>query len=76
MVEPKVSPAAAAPGSAFTVRVRVDEEGRTLAVMNVRKVRPALYDAAVKALKQWEFNPYVRDGKPDRFDADLVFRVR
>jgi len=76
MVEPKVSPASSAPGSTFTVRVRVDEEGRTLAVMNVRKVRPALYDAAVKALKQWEFTPYARDGKPDRFDADLVFRVR
>ena len=54
----------------------MDEEGRTLAVMNIRKVKPALYDAAVKALKQWEFNPYVKDGKPDRFDADLVFKVR
>ena len=76
MVEPRVSPSAATPGNTFTVRVRVDEEGRTLAVMNVRKVKPALYDAAVKALKQWEFNPYVKDGKPDRFDADLVFKVR
>ena len=76
MVEPKVGPSAATPGSTFTVRVRVDEEGRTLAVMNVKKVKPALYDAAVKALKQWEFNPYIKDGKPDRFDADLVLKVR
>ena len=45
-------------------------------VTNLKNVKPVLYDAAVKALKQWEFNPYVKDGKPDRFDADLVFKVR
>jgi outer membrane biosynthesis protein TonB len=75
-VEPKVAPSGATQGSTFSVRVRVDEEGKTLAVVNIRKVKPSLYDAAVKALKQWEFNPYVKDGKPDRFDADLIFKVR
>jgi len=75
-VEPKVPAKAAARGSTFTMRVRVNEEGRTVAVMNVRKVKPALYEAAVKALRQWKFNPYVKDGKPDRFDADLVFKIR
>ena len=75
-VEPKVPTKSATPGTTFTMRVRVDEEGRTIAVMNVKKVKPALYQAAVKALREWEFNPYVKDGKPDRFDADLVFTVR
>jgi outer membrane biosynthesis protein TonB len=76
IVEPKVAAKSAAPGTTFGVRVRVDEQGRAVAVVNVKKVKPALYDAAVKVLRQWEFNPYVKDGKPDRFDADLIFKVR
>jgi outer membrane biosynthesis protein TonB len=76
MVEPKIAAGAAAPGGSFTVRVRVDEQGRTMAVMNVKKVKPALYEAAVKALRQWEFKPYAKDGKVDRFDADLIFKTK
>jgi outer membrane biosynthesis protein TonB len=76
VVEPNIPAKAAAAGSTFMVRVRVDEEGRTVSVTNLRKVKPVLYQAAVKALKQWEFKPYVKDGKPDRFDADLVFKGR
>jgi len=76
VLEPRLAAKTAAPGTTFSVRVRVDEQGRPMAVVNVKKVKPALYDAAVKALKQWEFNPYVKDGKPDRFDADLVFKVK
>lgn len=76
MVEPKVSAASAPAGGTFTVRVRVDEQGRTVAVINVKKVKQALYEAAVKALRQWEFAPYLKDGQPDRFDADLVFKAR
>jgi TonB family protein len=75
VVEPNIPARAAAAGSTFMVRVRVDEEGRTVSVTNLKKVKPVLYQAAVKALRQWEFKPYVRDGKPDRFDADLVFKV-
>jgi outer membrane biosynthesis protein TonB len=76
MVEPKIAAGAAVPGGIFTVRVRVDEQGRTMAVMNVKKVKPALYEAAVKALRQWEFKPYAKDGKVDRFDADLIFKTK
>jgi outer membrane biosynthesis protein TonB len=75
VVEPNIPAKAAVAGSTFMVRVRVDEEGRIVSVTNLKKVKPVLYQAAVKALRQWEFKPYVRDGKPDRFDADLVFKV-
>jgi hypothetical protein len=76
MVEPKIAPSSTTAVSSFTVRVRVDEQGRTVAVVNIKKVKPVLYAAAVKALKQWEFNPFVKDGKTDRFDADLVFKAK
>jgi hypothetical protein len=30
---------------------------------------------AYPALRQWRFRPCLRDGKPDLFGADIVFRV-
>lgn len=75
LVEPNI-PVKAAKAGTFMVRVRVDEEGRTVSVTNLNHVKPVLYQAAAKALRQWEFKPYVKDGKPDRFDADLVFKGR
>jgi hypothetical protein len=31
--------------------------------------------AAHRAVRQWHFRPYLRDGKPDIFGADIIFRV-
>jgi hypothetical protein len=27
------------------------------------------------ALNKWRFRPYIHDGKPDRFDTDIIFKV-
>ena len=35
----------------------------------------ALFLAAYKALTQWRFRPYLRDGKPDVYAADITFDV-
>ena len=54
----------------------MDETGRIVAVLNQNKVAPALYTAGTAALKQWRFRPYMNNGKPDRFYADISFQVR
>jgi outer membrane biosynthesis protein TonB len=63
-------------GTKFALRISVDEAGRVQAVQNQNKVAPALYTAGVAALKQWRFRPYMNNGKPDRFYADITFQVR
>jgi len=75
VVEPVVAPGKARKGTRFTLRVSVDETGTLQAVLNPNSVAPALYSAGAAALKKWRFHPYLNKGKPDRFYADVTFRV-
>jgi hypothetical protein len=76
VVEAVVPPGKARSGTKFALRISVDEAGKLQAVQNQNKVAPALYTAGAAALKQWRFRPYMNSGKPDRFYADITFRVR
>jgi hypothetical protein len=74
-VEPHVPCGKAKPGTTFTLRIRVDERGKLVRVLNVKEAPPKLYEAGEKALQQWRFRPYLREGKPDLFDANIEFRI-
>jgi hypothetical protein len=76
IVEAMVPAGKARKGTKFSLRVGVDQAGKTQTVQNQNKVAPALYTAGVAALKQWRFRPYLNHGKPDRFYADITFQVR
>jgi outer membrane biosynthesis protein TonB len=76
LVEAVVPPGRARKGTKFTLRISVDEAGKVQAVQNQNKVAPTLYAAGTAALKQWRFRPYMNNGKPDRFYADIMFQVR
>ena len=76
VVEAMVPPGKAPSGTKFALRISVDEAGKLQGVQNQNKVAPALYTAGVAALKQWRFRPYMNNGKPDRFYADITFQVR
>jgi TonB-like protein len=76
VVEPVVPAGKARKGTKFILRIAVDEAGKAQTVQNQNKVGPALYTAGVAALKQWRFHPYMNNGKPDRFYADITFQVR
>jgi outer membrane biosynthesis protein TonB len=76
IVEAVVPVGKARKGTKFSLRVGVDEAGKTQTVQNQNKVAPALYTAGVAALKQWRFRPCLNHGKPDRFYADITFQVR
>lgn len=71
-VEPRLPKGTAA----FTLRIRVDEHGKLVKVLNPNNAPAELYSEAEKALQQWKFRPYVHDGKADIFDADIVFKSR
>jgi hypothetical protein len=75
MVETVVPPGKSRKGTRFTLRISVDEAGKLQAVLNPNTVAPTLYTAGAAALKKWRFHPYLNHGKPDRFYADVTFRV-
>lgn len=72
-VDPVFPPGAAAPGTEFTVQISVDETGKYTGVQNTHNIPSAVFLAISGALAQWRFNPWVKDGKPQYFHADLVF---
>jgi hypothetical protein len=76
IVEAVIAPGKARQGTRFTLRISVDEAGKAQSVLNPHRVAPALYSAGSAALKKWRFRPYMNQGKPDRFYADVVFVVR
>jgi len=75
VVEPVIAPGKARKGTRFALRVSVDEAGKLQSVLNPNSVAPALYSAGAAALKKWRFHPYLNKGTPDRFYADVAFRV-
>jgi TonB family protein len=50
--------------------VKADEEGKIVDTMVLRSI-PLLDQAAIDAVKQWVYEPYVKDGKP----VPIVFTV-
>jgi protein TonB len=43
--------------------VTIDKQGKVMAVKTVETAHPALEEAAVTAIKQWEYAPIIMDGK-------------
>lgn len=62
-------------GTEVKVQIGVNLDGTVNGVGNPYDVPTPLFMAASAAVRQWHFRPYLRNGKPDLFGADIVFRV-
>ncbi|MGA2689602.1 MAG: hypothetical protein ABSE85_16180 [Candidatus Korobacteraceae bacterium] len=60
-------------GASVTISVGVDEKGKIIGIGNPNNLDSQLFMPAFAALNQWQFRPYVKDGKVDRFTADITF---
>ncbi len=69
IVEPECLP----PGTSVTLKVSVDENGEITGISNPNNLGNELFGQADAALSQWRFRPYLANGKPDRFDANITF---
>lgn len=76
VVEPEFRPGTAPKGTVFTLRVSVGADGTILGTSNPNNVSTTLFLAGMNAVRQWKFRPYLRDGKPDAFDAEVTFQVQ
>jgi hypothetical protein len=74
VVEP-VFPVGTAKGTEVKVRLGVSLDGSVNGLSNPYNVPTPLFMAVLGAARQWHFRPYLRNGKPDVFGADIVFRV-
>ena len=71
LVEP-VFPHGTTKGTEAKVRLSVALDGSVSGIENPYDVPTPLFVATWAALRQWHFRPYVREGKPDVFKADIV----
>jgi hypothetical protein len=74
IIEP-VFPPGTPKGTEVKIQIGVSLDGTVNGAGNLYNVPTALFMAAAGATRQWHFRPYLRDGKPDLFGADIVFRV-
>src|ERR1700733_4187849 len=70
-----IFPSGAAKGTEVKVRIGVNLDGTINGAGNPYDVPTPLFMAAYSALTKWRFRPYLRNGKPDLFAADIAFRV-
>lgn len=73
-IEPAFPPGIAK-GTEVKVQIGVSLDGTVNGVGNLYNVPTPLFVAASGAVRQWHFRPYLRNGKPDVFGADIVFHV-
>jgi periplasmic protein TonB len=57
------------------LRILIDTSGNVTDV-RVEKGQPILVDAAVEAVKQWKYRPYVLNGEPVEADAPIKIRFQ
>ena len=74
VIEPEFPPGLAK-GTEVKVRLGISLDGSVNGVSNPYNVPTPLFMAAYGAARQWHFRPYLRNGKPDVFSAEIVFRV-
>jgi len=74
-VEPAFPAKSGAEGSSITIRIRVDEHGKLTATENPAHLAAQFFIPADKAVSQWQFKPYMKNGKPDIFKADITFKI-
>jgi len=74
IIEPSFTPDAAKPGTTFIVPIHVGADGKLISLEN-KRIPDSLFFPAYHALEKWRFKPYIHNGKPDEFKADITFRV-
>jgi hypothetical protein len=76
IVEPVFPPGSGQGRTRLTVQISVDETGKLTGVGNPEGLPNALFMAINGAVSKWRFKPYIKDGKPQYFHADLIFHIQ
>jgi hypothetical protein len=74
-VDPSFPAGGSLSGKTVRIRISVNEEGKVIGYGNPDGLPDNYFLSAGSAARQWKFQPYLKDGKPVVFDADIVFQV-
>jgi hypothetical protein len=75
VVEPVFPAGSVTAGQIVRVRISVNEQGEVIGAGNPDNTPSVPFLAAMNTLRQWTFQPYLKEGKPVVFDADIVLQV-
>jgi TonB family protein len=59
-----------------TVRVYVSQMGSVSSVKVIQSTHDELSDAVISAMRQWRFEPMLRDGKPVPFQGQQTYKFQ
>jgi hypothetical protein len=76
VVEPIFPPGRVAPGTEIVVQISANETGRLTGVGSPQHLPNPVFFAAHQALAKRQFTAYIKEGKPQYFDADITFHIR
>ena len=82
-VEPQFKPGTDPAGTRYRVRIAVNEQGKvtggaagdTEVPGTIKPAGNALFTIII-ATREWQFKPFIKDGRPQYFFAELVFTVK
>jgi TonB family protein len=72
---PSILKAAGIEGEAW-LKVFINEKGSVEKAEVIKTTHPAFAEAAIEAVKQWEFSPAMKDGKPLKSEVTIPFRFK
>ena len=76
VVEPVFPPGSGEKETEFVVQISVDETGKLAGIQNTHSLKDPIFLAIDNAVMKWHFKPYIKDGKPQYFHANIVFHIR
>jgi hypothetical protein len=76
IAEPEFPPGSGPAGTEIEAQISVDETGKLTGIVNTHHLNSPVLLAIMTAVQKWQFQPYIRDGKPQYFHADVSFRLK
>ncbi len=71
-IEPRFPDGAPRPAD-FIAQITVDDTGKFISIQNINRLDGPILQAIAAALRKWKFKPFIKDGQPQLFHADIVF---
>jgi hypothetical protein len=76
VIEPVFPPGSVQKGTEIIMQISVDETGKLTGVLNNHHLDDHVLGAAYAAIQKWHFSPYIKNGKPQYFHANVIFHAR
>jgi hypothetical protein len=74
VIQPVFRPGTGPSGGTCNVRVAIDADGILIEAIPGEGV-PGLFDVCFGAVRQWHFSPFMQDGQPRPYRAEIKFRI-